>query len=61
MALKKIKCERKLLEIYGALPIGGLSSGASVIIAFLSVLASVNGSKLESWETIMQISVAFEE
>ena len=33
--------------IEGSLPIGGLSSSASVIIAFLSALASVNGIKLE--------------
>ena len=38
--------------IEGDLPIGGLSSSASVIIAFLTALASVNGIELEPWETI---------
>ncbi|MBQ6398659.1 MAG: GHMP kinase [Clostridia bacterium] len=38
--------------IEGSLPIGGLSSSASVIIAFLSVLAAVNGIRLEPWEVI---------
>jgi galactokinase/galacturonokinase len=38
--------------IEGELPIGGLSSSASVIIAFMSVLAAVNGIKLLPWETI---------
>ena len=36
----------------------GLSSSASVIIAFLSALASVNGIKLEPWETIMMAKAA---
>ena len=44
--------------IEGTLPIGGLSSSASVIIAFLSALASVNGIKLEPWETIMMAKAA---
>ena len=44
--------------IEGSLPIGGLSSSAAVIIAFLSALASVNRIKLESWETIMMAKKA---
>ena len=44
--------------IEGSLPIGGLSSSASVIIAFLSALAKVNGIKLEAWETIMMAKAA---
>lgn len=39
--------------IEGSLPIGGLSSSASVIIAFTSALARVNGIKLDPWETIL--------
>ncbi|SFC12393.1 GHMP family kinase ATP-binding protein [Butyrivibrio sp. YAB3001] len=39
--------------IEGDLPIGGLSSSAAVIIAFLSALARVNGIILDDWETIM--------
>ncbi len=38
--------------IEGSLPIGGLSSSASVIIAFLSALTSVNGIELDTWEII---------
>ena len=38
--------------IEGDLPIGGLSSSAAVIIAFLSALSRVNGIQLEPWETI---------
>ena len=38
--------------IEGTLPIGGLSSSASVIICFMTALAKVNGIKLEPWETI---------
>ena len=38
--------------IEGTLPIGGLSSSASVIIAFLSALAAVNNITLSPWETI---------
>ena len=38
--------------IEGGLPIGGLSSSASVIIAFMSALAAVNHIPLESWEVI---------
>ncbi len=44
--------------IEGTLPIGGLSSSASVIIAFLSALAKVNGIKLGDWETIMMAKAA---
>ena len=39
--------------IKGTLPIGGLSSSASVIIAFLSALARVNNITLGDWETIL--------
>lgn len=39
--------------IEGELPIGGLSSSASVIIAFMTALAAVNGIRLGDWETIM--------
>ncbi len=38
--------------IEGSLPIGGLSSSAAVIIAFLSALSKVNGIQLDTWETI---------
>lgn len=38
--------------IEGTLPIGGLSSSAAVIIAFLSALAKVNNITLEPWEAI---------
>jgi len=44
--------------IEGSLPIGGLSSSASVIIAFLSALAAVNDIALEEWETIMMAKAA---
>lgn len=44
--------------IEGELPIGGLSSSASVIIAFLTALASVNNIKLGDWETIMMAKAA---
>ncbi len=39
--------------IEGTLPIGGLSSSAAVIIAFLSALCKVNGLKLTGQELIM--------
>ena len=39
--------------IEGGLPIGGLSSSAAVIIAFLNALAGVNGINLGDWELIM--------
>ena len=44
--------------IEGTLPIGGLSSSASVIIAFLTTLAKVNGIALGDWETIMMAKAA---
>ena len=44
--------------IEGTLPIGGLSSSASVIIAFLTALAAVNDIGLEPWETIMMAKAA---
>ena len=44
--------------IEGTLPVGGLSSSASVIIAFLCALASVNGIRLGDWETIMMAKAA---
>ena len=44
--------------IEGTLPIGGLSSSAAVIIAFLSALANVNRIRLEPWETIMMAKAA---
>ena len=44
--------------IEGTLPIGGLSSSAAVIIAFLSAFARVNGIRLEPWETIMMAKAA---
>lgn len=39
--------------VEGSLPIGGLSSSAAVIIAFLSALCSVNGLTLTEHEMIM--------
>ena len=44
--------------IEGTLPVGGLSSSAAVIIAFLSALARVNGIALGDWETIMMAKAA---
>lgn len=44
--------------IEGELPIGGLSSSAAVIIAFLSALAHVNNISLEQWELIMMAKAA---
>ena len=44
--------------IDGELAIGGLSSSAAVIIAFLTALARVNGIRLEQWETIMMAKAA---
>lgn len=44
--------------IEGTLPIGGLSSSAAVIIAFMSALARVNNIHLEPWETIMMAKAA---
>ena len=44
--------------IEGTLPIGGLSSSAAVIIAFMSALATVNRISLDPWETIMMAKAA---
>ncbi len=44
--------------IEGTLPVGGISSSAAVIIAFLSALAKVNNISLEAWETIMMAKAA---
>lgn len=44
--------------IEGTLPIGGLSSSAAVIIAFMSALAAVNRIHLDPWETIMMAKAA---
>ena len=44
-----------------ALPIGGLSSSASVIIAFLSALSRVNNITLGDWETILMAKKAENE
>ena len=44
--------------IEGELPIGGLSSSAAVIIAFLGALAKVNGIRLAPRETIMMAKAA---
>lgn len=44
--------------IEGTLPIGGLSSSAAVIIAFMSALAKVNRINLDPWETIMMAKAA---
>jgi galactokinase/galacturonokinase len=44
--------------IEGTFPIGGLSSSAAVIIAFMSALARVNHIPLEPWETIMMAKAA---
>lgn len=44
--------------IEGTLPVGGLSSSAAVIIAFLTALAKVNGLALGDWETIMLAKAA---
>lgn len=42
----------------GSLPIGGLSSSASVIIVFLSALCQVNDIHLGDWELIMMAKAA---
>ena len=44
--------------IEGSLPVGGLSSSAAVIIAFLCTLARVNGIALGEWEIIMMAKAA---
>ena len=47
--------------IEGSLPIGGLSSSAAVIIAFLSALCAVNGIRMSSRELIDTALVAEKE
>lgn len=47
--------------IQGTLPIGGLSSSAAVIIAFLTALCKVNGIHLEEMEMIMMAKAAENE
>ena len=44
--------------IEGTLPVGGLSSSAAVIIAFLSALSRVNNIVLGDWEMIMMAKAA---
>ena len=44
--------------IEGTLPIGGLSSSAAVIIAFLIALTKVNGIHLGDWELILMAKAA---
>ncbi len=44
--------------IEGTLPVGGLSSSAAVIIAFLSALCKVNAIRLSDWELIMMAKAA---
>ena len=44
--------------IEGTLPVGGLSSSAAVIIAFLSALAKVNNITVGDWEIIMMAKAA---
>jgi len=44
--------------VEGDLPIGGLSSSAAVIIAFMSALAAVNNVRLEPWDAIMMAKAA---
>ena len=44
--------------IEGTLPIGGLSSSAAVIIAFMSALTRVNHIKLDPWDTIKMAKAA---
>ena len=44
--------------IEGTLPVGGLSSSAAVIIAFLSALCRVNGIRLEPMEMILMAKAA---
>ena len=39
--------------IYGNMPVGGLSSSAAVILAFLSALCSANGIKITKQEAIL--------
>ena len=42
----------------GSMPIGGLSSSAAVIIAFLLALCKVNGITLSEWELILMAKAA---
>ena len=59
MLLEKYPLRKGLSAVIeGSLPVGGLSSSAAVIIAFLSALAAVNGIRLEPWETIMMAKAA---
>lgn len=44
--------------IEGTLPIGGLSSSAAVIIAFMTALAKVNNLQLDPWEIILLAKAA---
>ena len=44
--------------IEGTLPVGGISSSAAVIIAFLGALARVNNITLGDWETILMAKAA---
>ncbi|MBQ3424655.1 MAG: GHMP kinase [Clostridia bacterium] len=44
--------------IEGTLPVGGLSSSAAVIIAFMMALARVNDIRLQPWETVMMAKAA---
>ncbi|MBO7662567.1 MAG: GHMP kinase [Clostridia bacterium] len=44
--------------IEGTLPVGGVSSSAAVIIAFLRALAKVNGITLGDWEMILMAKAA---
>ncbi len=65
-AAKQLANEYKLKTglsavIEGSLPIGGLSSSASVIIVFLSALARVNDIRLEPWEVINMAKLAENE
>ena len=47
--------------IEGTLPVGGLSSSAAVIIAFLKALCDVNRIHLDPWETIFMAKKAENE
>lgn len=65
-AAKQLSNEYKLKTglsavIEGSLPIGGLSSSASVIIVFLTALAKVNDIRLEPWEVINMAKLAENE
>ncbi len=47
--------------IEGTLPVGGVSSSAAVIIAFLSALTKLNNIRLSEWELIMMAKKAENE